>query len=92
MAERVEDLNLPNSVVTRIIKDCLPDGVNVAKEARTAVGRAASVFVLYLTSAANNAAVHGNRKTITAKDVFHALADTNFEFFVDPLKESLEGI
>lgn len=94
MAERPEDLNLPNAVITRIIKEAvstgsfplpgrgrwvgfragpkrfprrapllaapfsrpaslptqLPDGVNVSKEARSAISRAASVFVLYATS------------------------------------------
>ncbi|KAL1117471.1 hypothetical protein AAG570_004796 [Ranatra chinensis] len=91
MAERVEDLNLPNAVVTRIMRECLPEGVSVAKEARTAVARAASVFVLYLTSSANSAAVQSSRKTIAANDVFKALEETNFEFFVAPLKEALEG-
>lgn len=28
----------------------LPDGVNVSKEARTAIGKAASVFILYATA------------------------------------------
>ncbi|XP_068087174.1 uncharacterized protein [Anabrus simplex] len=37
MAERLEDLSLPNTVVTRLAKETLPDGVNVAKEARTAI-------------------------------------------------------
>ena len=42
MAERPEDLNLPNSIVARIIKESLPEGVNVSKEARTAIAKAAS--------------------------------------------------
>uniref|UniRef100_A0A9J8BF42 DNA polymerase epsilon subunit 3 n=1 Tax=Cyprinus carpio carpio TaxID=630221 RepID=A0A9J8BF42_CYPCA len=50
MAERPEDLNLPNAVITRIIKEALPDGVNVSKEARKAISQAASIFVLYATS------------------------------------------
>lgn len=50
MAERPEDLNLPNAVVTRIIKEVLPAGVNVGKDARLAISKAASVFVLYATS------------------------------------------
>lgn len=50
MAERPEDLNLPNAVVTRIIKEALPTGVNVGKDARLAISKAASVFVLYATS------------------------------------------
>ena len=45
MAERPEDLNLPNAIVTRIIKDSLPDGVAVAKEARSAIAKAASVCI-----------------------------------------------
>ncbi|XP_014247010.1 DNA polymerase epsilon subunit 3 [Cimex lectularius] len=91
MAERVEDLNLPNSVVTRIIKDCVPAGVNVSKEARTAIARAASVFVLYLTSASNNVSMQSNRKTISANDVFKALEETEFDMFIQPLKDSLEA-
>ena len=39
MAERPEDLNLPNAVVTRIVKDCLPDGVKVSKEANAAIAK-----------------------------------------------------
>lgn len=50
MAERPEDLNLPNAVVARIIKEALPTGINVGKDARIAISKAASVFVLYATS------------------------------------------
>lgn len=91
MAERLEDLNLPNSVVTRLIKDALPDGVNIAKEARTAIGRAASVFVLFITSAANGVAIKNNKKTISAQDVLQAIVETEFENFSEPLQEALEG-
>ncbi|TMW44088.1 hypothetical protein DOY81_010832 [Sarcophaga bullata] len=33
MVERIEDLNLPNAVITRLIKEGLPDNANVSKEA-----------------------------------------------------------
>ena len=36
MAERPEDLNLPNAVVSRIIKEALPPNVKVSKEAQAA--------------------------------------------------------
>ncbi|XP_021355001.1 DNA polymerase epsilon subunit 3-like [Mizuhopecten yessoensis] len=91
MAERPEDLNLPNAVVTRIIKDAIPDGVNVSKEARLAISKAASVFVLYATSCSNNFALKGKRKTITAQDVMSAMDDMEFEHFVDPLQQCLES-
>ncbi|XP_039200886.1 DNA polymerase epsilon subunit 3 [Crotalus tigris] len=90
MAERPEDLNLPNAVVTRIIKEALPDGVNVSKEARSAISRAASVFVLYATSCANNFARKGKRKTLNAGDVISAMEEMEFQRFVGPLRESLE--
>ena len=91
MAERPEDLNLPNAVITRIIKEALPDGVNISKEARSAISRAASVFVLYATSCANNFAMKGKRKTLNASDVLSAMEETEFQRFVTPLKEALEA-
>ncbi|KAJ1145366.1 hypothetical protein NDU88_011655 [Pleurodeles waltl] len=91
MAERPEDLNLPNAVITRIIKEALPEGVNISKEARSAISRAASVFVLYATSCANNFALKGKRKTLNAADVLSAMEEMEFQRFVTPLKESLEA-
>lgn len=91
MAEKPEDLNLPNAVITRIIKEALPDGVNVSKDARIAISKAASVFVLYATSCANNFALQSKRKTISGKDVLDAMEEMEFEKFVDPLKDSLEA-
>ncbi|XP_052093598.1 DNA polymerase epsilon subunit 3-like [Mytilus californianus] len=90
MAERPEDLNLPNAVVTRIIKDAIPEGVNISKEARLAISKAASVFVLYATSCANNLALKGKRKTISATDVISSMEDMEFDQFVEPLKQVLE--
>ena len=39
MAERPEDLNLPTSIVTKIIKDCLPVSCKVSKEANAAIAK-----------------------------------------------------
>ncbi|XP_013781842.1 DNA polymerase epsilon subunit 3-like [Limulus polyphemus] len=91
MAERPEDFNLPNSVITRIVKDALPDGVNVSKEARSAFSKAASIFVLYATSSANNFALKAKRKTLSGNDVLTAIEDMEFENFLEPLQESLEA-
>ncbi|XP_053443926.1 DNA polymerase epsilon subunit 3-like [Nycticebus coucang] len=91
MAERPEDLNLPNAVITRIIKEALPDGVNISKEARSAISRTASVFVLYATSCANNFAMKGKCKTLNASDVLSAMEEMEFQWFVTPLKEALEA-
>ncbi|KAJ4429434.1 DNA polymerase epsilon subunit 3 [Periplaneta americana] len=90
MAERLEDLNLPNAVVTRIIKEALPDGINIAKEARTAFAKSASVYILYITSAANMEATSNNRKTISGQDVLQAIGNVEFSKFLDPLQDVLE--
>lgn len=91
MAEKLEDLNLPNAVVTRIIKEALPEGVTVAKDARIAVAKASSIFILYLTSSANIIAKRGNRKIISGQDVIRAMTDIEFDQFIDPLQESLKN-
>ncbi|XP_065917514.1 DNA polymerase epsilon subunit 3-like [Dysidea avara] len=91
MAEKPEDLTLPASVVARIIKESLPEGVNVSKEARTAIGKAACIFVLYTTACSNNFAIKAKRKTLAAGDVFNALGDMEFEQLVPDLKQFLEA-
>eukprot|EP00088_Acartia_fossae_P013105 TRINITY_DN1679_c0_g1_i1.p1 TRINITY_DN1679_c0_g1~~TRINITY_DN1679_c0_g1_i1.p1 ORF type:complete len:164 (+),score=67.39 TRINITY_DN1679_c0_g1_i1:48-539(+) len=89
MAEKPEDLNLPTSIVTKIIKDCLPGNCKVSKEANAAIAKAASVFVLYTTSSANAVAQKSNRKTISGQDVISAMTDMEFDKFVKPLENSL---
>jgi len=58
----------------------LPDGVNISKEARSAISRAASVFVLYATSCANNFAMKGKRKTLNASNVLSAMEEMEIFF------------
>ena len=61
------------------------------QEARSAIARAASVFVLYVTSTANGLAQANKKKTLTGQDVLEAMKEMEFEQFVEPLTESLEG-
>lgn len=91
MVECIQDLNLPNAVVARLIKDSLPEGTSASKEFRMAIGRAASVFVIFLSTAATEEAKTGGVKTISAQHIFAALEETEFESFVLPLKETLEA-
>jgi len=90
MVEKIQDLNLPTTVVTRLIKDALPDGINIAKEARIAISKAASVFIIYLSSSAITEAKKSKLRTITPQNIFDALDEIEFESFIEPLKESLE--
>jgi len=89
MAEKPEDLNLPTSIVTKIIKDCLPNNCKVSKEANAAIAKAASVFVLYTTSSANAVAQKNKRKNISGQDVIAAMTEMEFDKFVKPLENSL---
>lgn len=89
MVERIQDLNLPNSNISKIIKDSLPADVNMDKEARIAIARATSVFIMYLSSNAATAAHKHNHKTFSAQDVLNAINEMDFNSFIAPMKESL---
>ena len=91
MAENPEDLNLPTAVVKRIVSDAVPPSCKVSKEANAAIAKAASVFVLYATSCANNVAQKSHRKTLTGADVIKAIHEMEFDKFVKPLEASLES-
>lgn len=51
--EKMNDLQLPMTCVTRLIKESLPENVQVKNEAKAAIAKSASVFVLFLTSGEN---------------------------------------
>ncbi|KFO23442.1 DNA polymerase epsilon subunit 3 [Fukomys damarensis] len=65
-----------------------PGGVNISKEDQSTISRAASVFVLYATSCANNF----TRETQdNASDVFSAMEEMEFQGFITRLKKALEA-
>lgn len=91
MVERIQDLNLPNSNITKIIKDSLPADVNMDKEARIAIARATSVFIMYVSSNAAAIAHKHNHKTFSAQDVLDSISEMDFKGFIGPMKNSLIG-
>lgn len=50
MAEKITELTLPLSIVQRLIKEALPPNAIAKNEAKLGVAKAASVFILFLTS------------------------------------------
>ncbi|KAJ2989327.1 hypothetical protein HDV02_005047 [Globomyces sp. JEL0801] len=73
MTEPIENYELPKSVIDKIIRNALPEGVLVQKEAKMAVSKAATVFINYITAAAQDSISGTSRKSINASDVFKAL-------------------
>ncbi|KAI8813898.1 histone-fold-containing protein [Cladochytrium replicatum] len=69
----LEELDMPRAVISRIIKGALPDNAQVQKEAKAAMSRAATVFMSYIGTIANEIAKERGRKSITPPDVFEAI-------------------
>ncbi|VDD93022.1 unnamed protein product [Enterobius vermicularis] len=59
-------------------------------EARAAIARAASVFILYASSYAQECAVGNKRTTVTAADVITAISKLECDDLEKPLKEAVE--
>ncbi|KAK4515820.1 Phenylalanine 4-monooxygenase (Phe-4-monooxygenase) [Mucor velutinosus] len=89
MSSTIEDNELPKANVTRVLKSALPPGTALQKDARLAVSKAATVFINYVSSVANDVAKGANHKTISAADVFKALDICELEHMVPELQESL---
>ncbi|KAK7862321.1 hypothetical protein R5R35_014681 [Gryllus longicercus] len=87
MARKVDEFNLPNTAITRIVKEVLPENVSIGKDAKTALAKAASVFIMYITSSSNATATKNNRKTINGHDIIEATSET-FPMFIDFLKKN----
>ncbi|KAG0738120.1 hypothetical protein G6F57_009808 [Rhizopus arrhizus] len=87
----IDDLELPKAVITRVLKNALPEGTVISKDTRLAANRAATVFVNYLASVANDVAKGVNHKTINSPDVIKALEIVELDHLIEPLKEGLEG-
>ncbi|GLD92810.1 hypothetical protein PINS_up001389 [Pythium insidiosum] len=79
------------SLTARVVKQVLPDRAIVTKDARVMMNTATSMFTLYLTSFAHEASVKQKRGTITLKDVLSALRETEFDHFIEPIEQCLQG-
>ncbi|TPP59243.1 DNA polymerase epsilon subunit 3 [Fasciola gigantica] len=90
MAEKVDDLYLPNMVLLRILRDTLPERTQVSREARSAISKVASSFILYVTSLASARCEAAKRKTLLASDIMGALQEMQFGHYTDQLNEFVQ--
>lgn len=94
MAESLDDLNLPTAIIQRLIKESLPkedSKISVSKDVKLAVSKAASLFILHLTTEALSIANDQKRKTLNGADVISGVMQCGFESFAIPLQEKLNG-
>ncbi|GIJ83971.1 hypothetical protein Asppvi_002803 [Aspergillus pseudoviridinutans] len=84
----IEDYLLPRSLTLRLAKAVLPPNTAIQKDAVLAIQKAATVFVSYLASHANEATL---KRTVTPADVFAALSELELEAFQPRLEKELEA-
>ena len=92
------DADLPRSNVRRIVKQKLTElkgtsgsDINVNRDALTALGEAARVFIHLLSATANDICTEQKRQTISVDDVLGALEDLEFSDLISELEGSIEG-
>ncbi|RIA95938.1 histone-fold-containing protein [Glomus cerebriforme] len=88
IVKEIEDMDMPNSIVTKLINNALGNNT-IQDDAKLAVVRSTTVFISHITSVANRIAKSKNRKNIQPGDVFKALEKGEFEEFLPRLKEEL---
>ncbi|KAJ5546636.1 Histone-fold [Penicillium frequentans] len=84
----VDDYLLPRSLTIRLAKSVLPPNTTIQKDAVLAIQKAATVFVSYLSSHANDATL---KRTLAPADVFAALSEIEFDSFRGRLEQELEA-
>jgi DNA polymerase epsilon subunit 3 len=71
--------------MTRLIKTAMPDNFLIHADVKATVIKSTSLFMMYLTDAANDIRKQTKRSTITAEDVIAALKDVDFECLIEPV-------
>ncbi|EFA80261.1 YB-like 1 protein [Heterostelium album PN500] len=82
-----ENSDLPNAILARIIKQALPENVQIANESKLALAKAAKVWIHYLTACSIDICQNAGRSTLSGKDVIAALDEIDFSQFIEPLEE-----
>ena len=80
----------PLFAIKKILKASLPEHSTVGRDAQSAFSRAAGIFILYLTSAANDFAHDNKRATIGAQDVLQAIKEVEYGQFSEQMEKFLE--
>ncbi|KAF9936488.1 hypothetical protein BGZ67_002349 [Mortierella alpina] len=91
MSSSIEDNELPKAILTRIMKQVLPDNTNIQANAKLAMTKSTTLFVNYLASAANEVAAAAGHKIISGAHVLKALESLDLEEMLPRLTEEFKA-
>jgi len=89
-AKSCNELNLPQAIITKMIKDSLESHRSVTNEAKIVINKCTSIFILFITTKASEENAKLNKKNISSDDILKALRDNNFSDFAPICKKFLE--
>ncbi|KAJ3192529.1 hypothetical protein HK101_006358 [Irineochytrium annulatum] len=64
---------LPKTIVARVLKNTIPGGIQFQKDAKSAIIRACTVFINYITAAANEITKSKKAKTLSVEHIYEAM-------------------
>ena len=76
----------------RIVKSAIPDNIQVTKEAKQAFAKAAGIFIVYLTTCANDICKDKKKQTVTAQDILAACGELELDDVKPQLEEFLAAL
>jgi histone H3/H4 len=88
-AVSIEEFDLPKTIINRVLKTKLPEGVLFQKEAKIAFSKSGTVFINFITALALDLAKSSNLKTLTPDMIYKALEISDFEAFTPQIKQLL---
>jgi len=86
---RREYYEIPWTAINRIIRQVIPEDVQIRKDTKLALMNAAKTFILYVTSCSNDFCHSCSRTIIGATHVLGAIDELEFEGMTPKLKELL---
>ena len=90
--EKPLDFEPPAACVMRIVKSAIPDNIQVTKEAKQAFAKAAGIFIVYLTTCANDICKDKKKQTVTAQDILAACGELELDDVKPQLEEFLAAL
>ena len=82
ISENLADKLLPATIVNKILKGSLPQGIHLSKEVKKAMAHAGSIFILYITNIASEISheTQGKKKKaiISPEHIIQALEEMEF--------------